>query len=302
MEFKNDSHANPFTPNFIPIGGTGALGPTGTIGPTGPPCLVKGSVATSTSLPALGNQIGDCFIASDTDIAWVWTGNLWFNTGNFEGPQGTAGNTGPQGPTGVIGPPGIQGDVGFRGNQGPTGNQGATGTQGATGQQGNTGSIGIQGPTGPAGPPSTLETQTFPTNYIENPPIQAFPNWITIQSFTPADPNVVFADNIMVLSQPYFFGWVNTISLNPGYNIRIIGHEFINQTIQTTAAILNGPIAGGQTRTNVGMNIIGLRRTVDYNETTTQFDLQIQLFGATYDQFVSSFTDGLYQLDFIGLP
>lgn len=131
-------------------------------GPPGPPgggITIRGSVATSSALPASGAD-GDTYIAQDTLHGWAWSevADQWIDIGPIQGPQGItgpagpAGPTGPTGPQGATGPAGPQGATGDAGPQGPTGATGLTGPAGATGPQGDAGPQGIQGPQGPAGP------------------------------------------------------------------------------------------------------------------------------------------------------
>ena len=136
-------------------GPTGPQGPTGAQGPSGTAIAVKGSVASSPSLPATGNNPGDAYIASDTGHLWVWNGTTWMDTGPVQGPVGPAGAVGPQGPVGAAG---AQGPTGSTGPGGPTGTQGATGVAGATGPAGAQGPIGPTGPVGPAGPTGATGT------------------------------------------------------------------------------------------------------------------------------------------------
>jgi len=118
-------------------GATGAEGPqgaTGAQGPAGGGVTIKGTVATSGSLPASGNTNGDAYVVSGTGHLWVWGGS-WTDVGAFQGP---AGPTGPQGSAGPQGIQGIQGPQGVQGVKGDTGNTGAVGpgvpTGGTTGQ------------------------------------------------------------------------------------------------------------------------------------------------------------------------
>src|SRR5215469_11493872 len=145
-------------------GPAGATGPTGSQGPQGPAgqsLSMKGSVSSSSSLPASGNNLNDAWIASDTGHLWVWNGSSWVDAGQFQGPigptgpqgiQGATGLTGPAGATGPTGPAGPTGDTGLTGNTGPQGPQGNQGPTGPAGPQGTTGATGAQGPQGPAGP------------------------------------------------------------------------------------------------------------------------------------------------------
>ena len=43
---------------------------------------VKGSVATSASLPPTGNTVGDLYLVRNTGHGWAWQSNLtWIDTG-----------------------------------------------------------------------------------------------------------------------------------------------------------------------------------------------------------------------------
>jgi len=173
-----------------PAGSNGVAGPTGptgaastVTGPTGPAgtgITLKGSVATSASLPGAGNTAGDARIALDTGHMWVWSGSAWGDAGPVTGPTGPTGPTGATGPastvTGPTGPtgPGVTGPTGpastVTGPTGPTG-PGVTGPTGpastVTGPTGPTGPTGaastVTGPTGPAGAASTVTGPTGPS-------------------------------------------------------------------------------------------------------------------------------------------
>jgi hypothetical protein len=96
---------------------------------------VKGSVATSSALPAQPQPAGDAYTTTDTGHLWSSNGSQWLDLGLFRGATGAQGPIGPTGP------------------QGPTGAQGTPGTPGATGSQGPPGIAGPQGPQGIQGPP-----------------------------------------------------------------------------------------------------------------------------------------------------
>jgi len=122
--------------------------PRGDKGADGTSVVIKGSVATSASLPTTNRTIGDVWIASDTGLGYAWSGTAWSNVGKIQGPActvavgttttGVAGtsasvsNSGtssaavfnftiPKGEAGVAGPQGIKGDTGLTGTQGPAG-------------------------------------------------------------------------------------------------------------------------------------------------------------------------------------
>jgi len=106
-----------------PAGATGATGPQGSQGIQGipgPPLNSKGTVASSTNLPASGNTVGDFYQALDTGHGWGWSGGAWIDLGPFRGPLGNPGPTGPAGPQGI------------QGVQGPLGPPGPAGTSVAT--------------------------------------------------------------------------------------------------------------------------------------------------------------------------
>lgn len=122
-----------------PTGPQGITGPTGSTGITGPTgaqgsgITYKGSVATSASLPSSGNNVGDAYVADDTDHLWIWNGTAWIDNGPiaFTGPTGSTGSTGPTGPTGAAST--VAGPTGAAGATGPTGPTGATPTGAITG-------------------------------------------------------------------------------------------------------------------------------------------------------------------------
>ena len=122
--------------------------PKGDKGADGTSVVIKGSVATSASLPTTNRTIGDVWITSDTGDGYAWSGTAWSNVGRIQGPActvavgttttGVAGslatvsNSGttsaatfnftiPKGDTGEVGPQGIKGDTGLTGIQGPAG-------------------------------------------------------------------------------------------------------------------------------------------------------------------------------------
>lgn len=71
-------------------GPQGETGPQGPVGPAGTGVTIKGSVATSTSLPA-GAATGDAWITTDTGHVWTWTGSQWTDGGKITGPKGDPG-------------------------------------------------------------------------------------------------------------------------------------------------------------------------------------------------------------------
>jgi hypothetical protein len=105
-----------------PPGGTGPSGPQGIQGDPGPPFNAKGTVASSSALPASGS-LGDLWVASDTGHAWAWGSTGWSDIGPFQGPVG---GTGPQGIPGQTGATGSQGVAGTPGVPGPPGPAGTT--------------------------------------------------------------------------------------------------------------------------------------------------------------------------------
>ena len=162
--------------NLFGPSGTIPVGATGATGPQGASIRVKGTVATSASLPGQPQPLDDAYVTLDTGHLWVSSGSAWTDIGVFlggtgptgpsgalgntgaTGPQGLVGNTGATGPQGNTGATGSQGNLGNTGATGPQGNTGATGPQGstgATGPQGNTGATGPQGNTGATGPQGT---------------------------------------------------------------------------------------------------------------------------------------------------
>jgi plastocyanin len=138
-----------------PTGATGPTGPDGIFGPTGPTgpqgdqgtnVVIVGSVASFANLPESANS-GEGYITEDTGDLYIWTGSVWNNVGQIQGPTG---------PTGA---------AGISGSTGPTGPTGATGETGPTGPTGATGPIGpdstVTGPTGPTGPTGAAGTSLF---------------------------------------------------------------------------------------------------------------------------------------------
>jgi hypothetical protein len=82
-------------------------GPPGPQGEQGAGLIIQGTVPDSSSLPTVGNEVGDCWIAADTGHGWSWDGTQWVDIGPIQGPAGATGPTGPEGPEGPQGPPGI---------------------------------------------------------------------------------------------------------------------------------------------------------------------------------------------------
>ncbi|HXC99090.1 MAG TPA: tail fiber domain-containing protein [Verrucomicrobiae bacterium] len=136
-----------------------------------------------------GNQIGSSITTSPTLSNGLFTVNLDFGPGAFNGsarwlditvsngvaqtlsprvsiapvpyalyamtsagPQGPQGLTGATGATGPQGPQGLTGATGATGSQGPQGLTGATGATGPAGSQGSQGGQGVKGDTGAIGP------------------------------------------------------------------------------------------------------------------------------------------------------
>lgn len=145
-----------------PKGDTGAQGVQGIQGVVGPKgdkgdkgeqgtsILIKGTLLSSTELPALPQNVADAYIING-DL-WVWANGAWANVGAFRGPQGIQGPTGPTGPQGAQGIQGIKGDTGSQGPIGLTGPQGPKGDTGADSTvAGPQGPQGIQGPKGDQG-------------------------------------------------------------------------------------------------------------------------------------------------------
>lgn len=145
-----------------PQGIQGNQGPTGPQGATGSGITMKGTVATTATLPTTGNTQGDAYLVSADDSLHIWDGVKWVDGGSIQGPpgatgsqgaQGPIGNTGPQGAQGTQGPQGVKGDTGTQGVKGDTGATGAASTvPGPQGAKGDTGSQGAQGNPGPTGP------------------------------------------------------------------------------------------------------------------------------------------------------
>jgi len=142
------------------VGPSGPRGAQGSVGQQGVSVTLKGTVATSSSLPGSGNSLDDGYIAQNTGHLWFWgSDNAWHDAGQIVGPSGPTGPTGPastvsgpSGPTGVDGARGYQGAQGAAGGGSGSGSQGAQGYQGTAGNQGATGSQGYQGTAGPSGP------------------------------------------------------------------------------------------------------------------------------------------------------
>jgi Collagen triple helix repeat (20 copies) len=92
-----------------PAGATGATGAEGPQGPPGEGLVIKGTVPSSSLLPAGGNTVGDGWVTSDTGHLWIWDGTAWDDAGPIQGPPGATGPDGPPGPAGPTGPAGAAG-------------------------------------------------------------------------------------------------------------------------------------------------------------------------------------------------
>lgn len=145
---------------------------------------IKGSRASSSSLPPSGNTAGDAYLITLTKEVWVWDTGSWVNMGPFVGPQGLQGTTGAAvNIKGTKASPGllpltgnlpgdgwiidfniwvwngtVWNDVGpIRGPEGPDGGQGPVGDTGppgpaTPGPQGNPGLSVLSGARDPATP------------------------------------------------------------------------------------------------------------------------------------------------------
>ena len=141
-----------------PPGEPGIQGPAGERGPSGP----KGApgtdgtgftlLGTATSISELPRspKAGDAYLVGNT--VHVWSGSLWVDVGQIQGPPGPAGPAGERGAQGLQGPRGSQGPMGPRGETGPAGPQGIRGEQGLRG---------LPGEAGPAGPPGPGISKIF---------------------------------------------------------------------------------------------------------------------------------------------
>jgi hypothetical protein len=149
---KGDTGATGATGLQGPTGATGPQGPAGPQGPKGDKgdtgargadgtsVKIKGSVASSASLPTSGNVAGDGWVAQDTGRLWVYGTTSFSDVGPFKGDKGDTGltgATGPAGPAGATGATGAQGPGGPQGVKGDTGPQGPKGDTGATGPAGS---------------------------------------------------------------------------------------------------------------------------------------------------------------------
>jgi hypothetical protein len=114
------------------MGYVGSLGYSGSQGPVGPQGIgirLLGRVATYTSLPTIGNSVGDAwFVAGDSNVyLWDTASSTWSNIGQIVGYSGSVGALGYTGSRGA----GYTGSSGFVGSQGPAG--GFTGSAGTVG-------------------------------------------------------------------------------------------------------------------------------------------------------------------------
>lgn len=84
-------------------GSTGSTGPIGATGPVGPSINIRGTVASVTDLPLVGNVVNDAYIVSEDGNLWIWNGTEWHDAGDIVGPTGPTGATGTDGATGATG-------------------------------------------------------------------------------------------------------------------------------------------------------------------------------------------------------
>lgn len=125
-------------------GPQGVPGPKGEPGQDGTSVTIKGTVATSSSLPSSENALGDGWLTSDDGHLHVWNGDGFTDVGKIQGPTGPVG---PQGESGPKGDPGTPGTPGLTGPQGETGPPGPQGDPGPKGEKGDPGADGIDGVT-----------------------------------------------------------------------------------------------------------------------------------------------------------
>ena len=68
-----------------PKGDTGDVGPAGSDGTS---VIIKGTVSDIGQLPSTGNTAGDSYILSTNGHLYVWTGSVWTDVGQIQGPPG----------------------------------------------------------------------------------------------------------------------------------------------------------------------------------------------------------------------
>lgn len=95
-------------------GTTGPQGATGLPGKDGRGLIIRGTVASSASLPSSA-ATGDGYVLADTGKAVQWTGTAWSEPFAWTGPQGPQGERGLRGEQGATGPQGEKGDKGDTG-------------------------------------------------------------------------------------------------------------------------------------------------------------------------------------------
>ena len=75
-----------------PQGNPGPKGDTGDVGPAGADgtsVIIKGTVSDIGQLPSTGNTAGDSYILSTNGHLYVWTGSVWTDVGQIQGPPGS---------------------------------------------------------------------------------------------------------------------------------------------------------------------------------------------------------------------
>ena len=105
---------------------TATAGPKGDVGYTGSRGLdgtsvdIKGAAATAANLPSpYGGVAGDGYITQNDGHLHVWSGSVWVDVGNIEGPAGFTGSRGGLGYTGSKGDPGEAAAIGYTGSSAP---------------------------------------------------------------------------------------------------------------------------------------------------------------------------------------
>jgi hypothetical protein len=195
-----------------PQGATGPAGPKGDTGATGPKgadgsgVTIRGTVPTSSGLPASGNP-GDMWIADDTAHGWTWDGAKWADVGPIRGPKGDQGIQGIQGIQGVKGDTGAQGPEGPQGPAGPKGDQGDAGPTGPAGPKGDTGATGPKGDPGPQGPAG--QDAVLPSDIVHTTDIMGMDP-------QPYDPAQTYTTGDIVKWQGSYFSAKNSVAAGAG--------------------------------------------------------------------------------------
>lgn len=93
---RRGTNSNPVFDFNIPKGEVGPQGPKGEKGEAGSSISIRGTVASESQLPTIGEG-GDGWLINGSLYVWDLTTNSWINVGNIQGPKGQDGKDGKDG-------------------------------------------------------------------------------------------------------------------------------------------------------------------------------------------------------------